>query len=616
MDIASAGKKSTSRRWFIHLPEGLPDFTGKWLTLYVMAWAIMLPLAILGPVRTAYFFYGTHLAPAWLPYGVIVRTESETVRLAGISSTEARQAGVTVGDRVVAIDGWKIPASSAGFAMARHHLIKPEGASTTFSLATAREAPRNVRLTFSKTNIVDRYRGTGMTFDDEAWLYIGGTLLTCLALVGAAILLVMRRRREAIPALISLSFLMLSAAQFADWRDVGVSLTITVLVATTGWWLLLVSLLAFPTGRFAPPWTRIAALLSPLLIVEVVVTQSDSLRLWSLAVVMIAAVASLITRYRSLEAGREFQQLRWVFFGFVGGAMAWLLCIGGTLLAYVLIPVDPRWDVWSTAILELATLGVLLFTFGLIVAILRYRLYDADAVIGRSAAYAVLTLGFVMLFAASEKLIELGGQAYLGQNIGGLAGGVAAALAAVAIAPMHSRIHQWAERKFQKPLYRLRHSLPALVNDLRETSGVDRIAAATLDSIVEGVRARSAALLVGDQLIDARQIDKSDVEQWRAGWKPPSHDGIDFDKSDRLFPVRMPLEAEGHGRAGWLLLGPRPDGSLFGRSEREVIEDIAEPVARAIQVATSREQREERYELRFAKLELLVRQLKARPSAA
>ena len=68
--------------------------------------------------------------------------------------------------------------------------------------------------------------------------------------------------------------------------------------------------------------------------------------------------------------------------------------------------------------------------------------------------------------AASEKIIELLSQEYLGQHIGGLAGGVAAALAAVAIAPMHDRTRRWAERRFQKGLYRLRHALPPLVGGL------------------------------------------------------------------------------------------------------------------------------------------------------
>jgi hypothetical protein len=249
---------------------------------------------------------------------------------------------------------------------------------------------------------------------------------------------------------------------------------------------------------------------------------------------------------------------------------------------------------------------------GLIVSILHYRLYDADTVIGRSAAYGVLTVGFVALFAASQKIIELIGQQYLGQNLGGLAGGIGAALAAVAIAPMHNRAQRWAEKRFQNALYRLRHGLPALVGDLRETSGLKQIAGATLDSLVDGVRAKRAALVAGDQVVDARDIAAKDVKGWLRDWSPAPHDGIDCDRSDEMFPVRVPLEAEGHGRVGWLLLGPRPDGSLFGKSEFDAIEEVAEPVARAVQVVTMRVAREAELEGRFATIERSIRQLETR----
>jgi hypothetical protein len=183
---------------------------------------------------------------------------------------------------------------------------------------------------------------------------------------------------------------------------------------------------------------------------------------------------------------------------------------------------------------------------------------------------------------------------------------------------MHNRSHRWAEKRFQKGLFRLRHGLPALVGDLRETAGIEQIAGATLDSIIEGVRARQAALFASGQFVDAREIDADEAKSWWRGWVPPAHDGIDRDRSDTVFPVRVPLEAEGHGRVGWLVLGSRPDGSLFGKAERDTIEEIAEPVARAMQVALRREEREAQYERRFAALERQIAKLgtKLKPLAS
>jgi hypothetical protein len=332
------------------------------------------------------------------------------------------------------------------------------------------------------------------------------------------------------------------------------------------------------------------------------------------ALITLLCLAALVSRYQRVGPGTERLQLRWAFFGLVTGIILTMLSIAGDAAVQAWQAIDPRWVIWDyTFVSALGTWGIGVMALGLIVSILRYRLYDADTVIGRSAAYGVLTLGFVALFAASQKIIELLGEEYLGQNLGALAGGIGAALAALAIAPMHARIQRWAERRFQRALYRLRHGLPALVGDLRETSGIAQIAGAALDSIIEGVHARSAALIVGGQVIDARGIPAEDATAWWSAWPPTDHDGADCDRSDPIFPLRVPLEAEGHGRVGWLLVGPRPDASFFGATERNVIEEVAEPVARAVQVALNREEREARYERRLEALEKLVAQLQAKP---
>jgi hypothetical protein len=404
----------------------------------------------------------------------------------------------------------------------------------------------------------------------------------------AAILLFVRRRREAVPALMSLGFLMFAGIA-NDPSTAGVSWTVVDKANLIGSCLFFVALFAFPAGRFEPRWTAVPPFLLPVFVVTWALPQGLTVQ----GGFLLTALVALVARYRKLDPGAERQQLRWAFFGFAIGVALQIIIMLVGVVAHASQGDDPRWVAWngfSAGVLDALTTCTV--ALGVLVSILRYRLYDADTVIGRSATYGVLTLGFVVLFAASEKLLELLGQDYLGQNVGSLAGGIAAALAAVAIAPMHQRVDRWAERRFQKSLYRLRHGLGPLVGDLRETSGVRTIAAATLDCLVDGVRTQRAALLAGDAIIEARAIDVDPAMQWVRGWSPPAHDSMDIDPADALFPVRVPLEAEGHGRLGWLLLGPRPDGSLFAKSEYRAIEEIAEPVARAVQVALSRAERE------------------------
>ena len=97
---------------------------------------------------------------------------------------------------------------------------------------------------------------------------------------------------------------------------------------------------------------------------------------------------------------------------------------------------------WGDLAKSLASIA---FASGLLVALLRYRLYDAERTIGRSAAYGVLTVGFVGLFAGSEKLAEIVGERYFEHSIGIAAGAVGAAVAATCIVPLHNRVHRWAD---------------------------------------------------------------------------------------------------------------------------------------------------------------------------
>lgn len=615
MATTNAIADSAPIRWRLSLPESLPDLKGRWLTLYTVVWAAILPLSL---VVAAWGGSITLTTPTmWSPYGFATQGSLEGVYVRSVFSDAARATGLEVGDFVVAIDGWPVP-TAFGRTAARTRVVKPDGAETTFTVRKRNGEMDNVTLVRSQAIEHERFREAGVSFPLARLLTFAGALLIPALFIPAAALLFLRRRREAVPACLSLSFLIIAGLYPGAGmiEDIAGFTMVFGIVAGT---LLFTALYAFPTGRFEPRWTAIPFLLlfpAPFLLffpsVGIVSAGMDF-------GFQVLALAVLIGRYRAVGTGPERQQLRWAFLGIVAGLLLLSIAILIDLAGGALAAQDPRWLAWEYAFSPaIQTLGFCAIATGLIISILRYRLYDADAVIGRSAAYGALTVGFVMLFAASQKLIELSGEAYFGRSVGALAGGVGAALAAVAIAPMHARAQRWAERRFQRALYRLRNALPPLVGDLRETSGVEQIAAATLDALLEGVRTCRAAIVANGTVIEAREIAAADVAEWWVRWTPTAHDGVDCDRKDALFPVRVPLEAEGHGRVGWLLLGARPDGSLFGKTEREVIEEIAEPVARAVQVALGRQEREaahrksfEAIERRFKSIEQQLARLKA-----
>lgn len=414
-------------------------------------------------------------------------------------------------------------------------------------------------------------------------------LLPPLLLVATAILLFLRRRADTVAALLSLSFLLMSAAFFASegfFRALEMS-WLRDLLAHLGRAALIVVLLTFPDGRFVPRWTVAVALLlllwAPFAWLGPVSLDAEYVGYLAF---MAVAVLSIALPYRRLPPGLERQQVRWVLFGFATGTILLVAATAITFLPDARPGAGGEAKTWAELAAQLlAALGIACFALGLMVSLLRYRLYDADAVISRSAAYAVLTLTLGAVFAASAKGVELFFETSFGRDSGAVPAAMAAGLAAVLVTPAHNRIHGWAERRFQKVLLHLRRDLPDCVEDLRETAGLQELLDEVLVRVEAGVRAVRSAVMIDGEVAAARGVEP-------AGLDPSS------------FPLAVPLRSGQDGaEIGTLLVGPRPDGSGLGRDEREALREVAGPVARAVKVVRLREAAERRTEARFAAIE-------------
>ena len=64
---------------------------------------------------------------------------------------------------------------------------------------------------------------------------------------------------------------------------------------------------------------------------------------------------------------------------------------------------------------------------------------------------------------------------------------------------------------------------------------------------------------------------------------------LDCVPEDHTFPLRLEIETTA-GAFGWLLIGPRPDGSIPGKDEQEAIEKMAATLGRSMRCVLAREQ--------------------------
>ena len=202
---------------------------------------------------------------------------------------------------------------------------------------------------------------------------------------------------------------------------------------------------------------------------------------WTGLICVVAVVASLVWRfYRS--RGEERLQIKWF-------AFAATLGIAAILLGDYLVPVAySGWFgafVWTVAPVSLAVAAA--------VAILRYRLYDIDLIIRKTATYGLLTL--------SLALVYLGGVAGLQRLLSPLVGEgnrlavVASTLAIAALfVPLRRRIQTTIDRRFYRSRYDAAKTLEGFGERLKSRTDLDALDADLISVVRETVQPSHASL--------------------------------------------------------------------------------------------------------------------------
>jgi hypothetical protein len=408
----------------------------------------------------------------------------------------------------------------------------------------------------------------------------GAVLITVTAI------LLRRRAHDPVAALLSLALLTWTITSSFDFSSAAAA---PLLLDRIRFLLFALALLFFPDGSWRPGWTRRVALASGTVFVIGVAETSGLLptKLFlPLAILCIlAAVASLVSRYRSAATEALRQQLKWVALGLVTGVGLILCARGGAALSASSPQLAPMATVWEA----MFQLGVVAIAVGFLVSLLRYRLFDAEAAISRSAAYAALTIAVVATFGGTEALIENLGQAYLGMWIGSVSGAMAAAIAALLFSPLQSRINDWAEHYFQPELALLKHQMPKLLERLSASSSTRQICTAVLPHFNAAIHASRSAFLLQRRIVATSGMTMQTAQRW-------ARDCIDHDlraleraHDDPIFPLRLALGGTSLGATIWLLLGPRPDGTLYGREDLDAVRSTFPTLQRALTSSIARE---------------------------
>ena len=217
-------------------------------------------------------------------------------------------------------------------------------------------------------------------------------------------------------------------------------------VSSGGWVLIVVALAAFPDGRFIPVWLRwIVPLAIPLAVALSIDEVDPDIQIAVGAGIPLVLIALWALRYRRLGEGIERQQIKWAAFGFAAGFF-----LVGLAAAAANAFGDANTRSANLLIVVAFNLGLMLLPLGLLVSLVRFRLWEADVVITRSAAYAVVTVLVGIVWATSTDLVKEMVTAAMGQHNTTVSASISAVLAAGLFAPTQSLVLGYTKRRFGK----------------------------------------------------------------------------------------------------------------------------------------------------------------------
>lgn len=599
MQLALASDEKP-KGWRFRLPPAVPPFNTRVHRVFSLFWIAAFLLAIVGPVAGIYVRYTAPKSNSQLLLGSragIAVSPRDATRIRFVVGSEAREAGLQRGDKIISVYGLPMPkvmpvneealaenAEDPAYIVMENFLFGTDEAEVPITVRDPDGEVRDVTVVTSESHIDSGASSLG----------VSPTLLSFIDLLPvlsypflwwAAWILHRRNARDAVSSILSLAVLLTIGSEQPSstaLASIGVPRALNVALYDIGNILLLAGILLFPHGKLSWRLVALLAALPVLMFLQGTIYQSVFIGF------MVFAVLMLLRCMRATPSSDLRQQIRWALFGFTGYALFRGLSIACDFLKWSTSSFGSQIVVEMLAGVALA-LGVLVLQAGLLVALLRYRLYDAEAIISRTASIAIVT---VLLGAAFAGVME--GIITQMQNIypdsQTPAAMIGAMVAVMMIEPVHRKVTAWAERRFHKSLLELKIGLPEAMRDLRDVTTFEDFIDEVLTRVAEGVLARRVAFVLGREVKQQIGVTRGEVLRWLAAFQPSEdHEKIECVTGDPLFPLRVRVEDGSGSLVGWLLIGPRPDGSIAGKDEREAIENIVVPLARSLRIVLARE---------------------------
>lgn len=387
----------------------------------------------------------------------------------------ARSPSEAPGASETRLDGWRLTAARSGWVVLMTWMLATfawslPGQLVTFqhpSAGSAELAP----------HAVIALRHAGITLAAYAWVAVGFGSLIMLVATGLALVLFWRRGDDWMTLLVSLLLPAYCVESIAPPETFNTPLSgsplavgNTIVFATITFAIIYAVFMLFPSGRFVPSWSWALLLVCAAWSAARTAAPTVAILILGYPLLLGAAIACQIYRYRRVSTLAQRQQTRWAVFGLVTALLA-------NQAFWFTASFTPLRDTIYPPFAYLALYGsVLLVPVAFFIAFQRHRLYEIDTLINRALVYGVLTAILVTVYFA----LVLGAQA-VAQHLAGQTGQqplitvVTTLLIAALFTPLRRRIQALIDRTFYRSKYDAARTLNDFGAKLRMEMDMDQL---------------------------------------------------------------------------------------------------------------------------------------------
>ncbi len=259
----------------------------------------------------------------------------------------------------------------------------------------------------------------------------------------------------------------------------------------------------FPNGRWLPRWTIWFGL--PIVILLALGSGAGGADtsnappqglfvLFGVVLVwLLSAVYAVIYRYRRISNAIERQQTKWV----MAGVLGWTITlVPVTVIVAFFPPSQPSIErvnflLWVAA--PIYFFSYIFLAVCILIAVMRYRLWDIDILIRRTVSYAIIVALLAIVYFGSVIVLQRIFAGIIGESTE-----IITALSTLAIAalfvPLRNKIQDTIDKRFNRKKYNAQQVMEKFANTVRDETDIDKLTAELVNVVNETMQPKSVTL--------------------------------------------------------------------------------------------------------------------------